>query len=69
MKMNTTNLTAAQTTAEKIAQEVFEFTLAKRKSDSLDFHEVSVWSLEDALTRAYLAGLAAAENPPDEAGW
>jgi hypothetical protein len=31
-------------------------TLEERKSDSLDFHEVSVWSLKKALQEAYEAG-------------
>ena len=37
-------------------------TLAERKSDSLDFHEVSVWGLKDALLAAYELGLAAAKK-------
>ena len=36
-------------------------TLEHRKSDRLDFHEVSVWSVEAALNAAYDAGYAAAE--------
>lgn len=45
---------------EKIAQEVLGVeTLETRMSDSLDFHEVSVWGLEEALKRAYEAGKAA----------
>lgn len=32
-------------------------TLEQRFSDSLDFHEVSVWSLEEALKAAYELGL------------
>lgn len=31
-------------------------TLRERKSDSLDFHEVSVWGLRAALQAAYEAG-------------
>ena len=31
-------------------------TLTARKSDSLDFHEVSVWGLLEALRLAYSAG-------------
>ncbi len=31
-------------------------TLRERKSDSLDFHEVSVWGLRAALQAAYKAG-------------
>jgi hypothetical protein len=34
-------------------------TLETRKSDSLDFHEVSVWSLRSALLCAYEAGRTA----------
>jgi hypothetical protein len=32
-------------------------TLETRKSDSLDFHDVAVWCLKDALAAAYDAGL------------
>jgi len=31
-------------------------TLTPQNSDSLDFHEVSVWSLKAALEEAYKAG-------------
>lgn len=34
-------------------------TLETRNSDSLDFHDVAVWSLKDALQEAYEAGLKA----------
>ena len=34
-------------------------TLAERKSDRLDFHEVAVWSVKAALEAAYQAGIAA----------
>ncbi len=51
---------AAKTTEELfegIAQNVQMIeTLRSRDSDSLDFHEVSVWSLRDALRLAYEAG-------------
>ena len=33
-------------------------TLETRNSDSLDFHDVAVWSLKDALQEAYEAGKA-----------
>mgnify|MGYP003502186415 CR=1 FL=1 len=36
-------------------------TLATRNSDSLDFHEVDVWSLRRALRSAYRAGRDAAK--------
>mgnify|MGYP001244426699 CR=1 FL=1 len=31
-------------------------TLETRNSDSLDFHDVAVWSLKEALQEAYEAG-------------
>jgi phage terminase Nu1 subunit (DNA packaging protein) len=34
-------------------------TLETRNSDSLDFHDVAVWSLKGALQEAYEAGLSA----------
>jgi hypothetical protein len=37
-------------------------TLQTRRSDSLDFHDVSVWCLRDALEAAFNAGLQAAEE-------
>lgn len=35
-------------------------TLETRNSDSLDFHDVAVWSIRAALEEAYAAGQAAA---------
>ncbi len=44
-------------TLEAIANEhLFIETLETRKSDSLDFHEVSVWGVKEALEAAYQAG-------------
>lgn len=37
-------------------------TLETRKSDSLDFHDVAVWSVKAALEAAYRAGLAAGKE-------
>ena len=37
-------------------------TLETRKSDSLDFHDVAVWSVKAALEAADRAGLAAAKE-------
>ena len=34
-------------------------TLQEQKSDSLDFHELAVWQLEDIIQRAYNMGRAA----------
>uniref|UniRef100_A0A7C2P9Z6 DUF6900 domain-containing protein n=1 Tax=Schlesneria paludicola TaxID=360056 RepID=A0A7C2P9Z6_9PLAN len=40
-----------------IARRVFRIpTLDTRKSDSLDFHEVAVWDILQALRLAYRAG-------------
>jgi hypothetical protein len=32
-------------------------TLETRKSDSLDFHDVAVWSIKAALEDAFIAGM------------
>ena len=41
----------------KIAKQVLRIpTLDSRRSDRLDFHEVSVWNVKQALLQAYLAG-------------
>lgn len=48
-------------TIARIARDVLRIeTLETRKSDSLDFHEVAVWSVKEALEAAYRAGEAAA---------
>lgn len=47
----------------RIAQEhLLIDTLETRNSDSLDFHDVSVWGVKEALIAAYQAGLAAAQK-------
>ena len=41
----------------KIARDVLGIeTLKTRRSDRLDFHEVAVWTMKEALRRAYFAG-------------
>lgn len=43
---------------EKIVKNILNIdTLETRNSDSLDFHEVSVWQLKEALQSSYLLGL------------
>jgi len=80
MAMRSTRRTTMQTTNKKrpskkeptvdellvaIAKETLHIdTLETRKSDSLDFHEVAVWSVKAALEAAYRAGLAAAREEP-----
>lgn len=40
-----------------IATKVLGFeTIETRKSDGLDFHEVAVWTVKEALELAFLAG-------------
>lgn len=63
VSMRTTPENAMQKTLEKIALDHFFIdTLETRKSDSLDFHEVSVWAVKFALEAAYRAGLEAAQK-------
>jgi len=58
-----TSQTAPADLMAGIAKEhLFIETLEERKSDSLDFHEVSVWGIQAALESAYAAGLAAARE-------
>ncbi|MCP3104242.1 hypothetical protein LZ198_35805 [Myxococcus sp. K15C18031901] len=55
---------APEATLERIARETLDIeTLETRDSDSLDFHDVPVWRLKDALEAAYRAGLSAANSP------
>lgn len=52
-----------QKTLEKIALDhLFIDTLETRNSDSLDFHDVSVWAVKSALEAAYRAGQEAAQK-------
>jgi len=45
----------------EIAQRRFFLeTLETRNSDQLDFHDVAVWAIRDALAEAYEAGRSAA---------
>jgi len=39
-------------------------TLETRKSDSLDFHDLAVWSIKEALQRAYEAGRQETADEP-----
>ena len=41
--------------------------IAREHLDSLDFHDVAVWGVKDALLAAYQAGQCAASTPPAEA--
>lgn len=53
----------AEKTIERIARDILRIeTLETRKSDSLDFHDVAVWSIKEALEAAYRAGQEAARR-------
>lgn len=41
---------------EKIAQDYLGFTLKTQNSDGLDFHDVAVWGIRQAMELAYEAG-------------
>ena len=48
---------AAESAAEAIAKRVLRLeTLEARNADALDFHELAVWSIREALVAAYNAG-------------
>ena len=63
---NKTATKAAQQLDQLLARialdHLFIETLATRNSDSLDFHDVSVWGVKSALEAAYQAGLAAGQS-------
>jgi len=48
---------------QKIAAQVLRVpTLTTRNSDRLDFHELSVWQIKEALEQAYAAGFKAGQE-------
>ena len=52
---------------ERIARDVLGVeTLETRKSDGLDFHDLAVWKLREALADAYMAGMCDFDNRPPE---
>lgn len=58
--------TARDNAINRIAREALGLeTLETRRMDSLDFHDLAVWTIRDALERAYEAGRKAA--PPTRA--
>ena len=69
--MRKTTTMAAQQLDQLLARialdHLFIETLATRNSDSLDFHDVSVWGVKSALMAAYQAGLAAGQNATSKA--
>jgi len=55
-KPNDTNSAPEALLAELALQHLGIETLATRNSDSLDFHDVAVWAIRDALEAAWQAG-------------
>ena len=54
---------AAEIAVADIAQRLLHLdTIATRNSDVLDFHELAVWTIREALVAAYNAGAQAAGN-------
>jgi len=57
--------TAREKAIERIAREALGLeTLETRRMDDLDFHDLAVWTIKDALERAYEAGRKAAPPQP-----
>ena len=57
--------TARDTTISRIAREALGLpTLETRRMDSLDFHDLAVWNIREALERAYEVGRQSVPPPP-----
>lgn len=55
----------AEIAVADIAQRLLHLdTIATRNSDALDFHELAVWTIREALVAAYSAGAAASGHAP-----
>jgi len=66
MKTSKTATAKVQPYAAKIAREILNLeTLETRRMDSLDFHELAVWEIREALEAAYNAGRQAANAKPE----
>ena len=52
------DLELATAAARRVAADCLKIELEVRGSDGLDFHDLSVWSLREALVAAYQAGAA-----------
>lgn len=50
---------------ERIARETLDIPFVhRRKASGLDFYEVAVWNIADALEEAFNAGMMAAQGHP-----
>ena len=55
-------------TLDRIAQEILNLhTLDTRHSDALDFHDLAVWNIKEALEAAYMAGQEAGKKQAESA--
>jgi len=55
-------------TIDRIAHEILDLdTLDTRNSDSLDFHDLAVWRIKEALEAAYTAGREAGKKQAESA--
>ena len=61
-KTKNTKARKMEAAAEAIRKRLGLETLADRKRDALDFHEISVAALRDAIAIAFEAGFDAAES-------
>ncbi|MBK8285763.1 MAG: hypothetical protein IPK97_13350 [Ahniella sp.] len=58
-----TDTNAAQVAVAEAARRFLHIeSLASRNADALDFHELAVWSIREALAAAFEAGAASATN-------
>jgi len=63
MKTTKTATAKVQPYAAKIAREILDLeTLETRRMDSLDFHELAVWEIREALEAAFNAGRQAGKS-------
>ena len=64
MTINNNSNSARDQQLQQIALDhLFIATIETRSSDSLNFHDVSVWAIKTALQAAFEAGRNAAANP------
>jgi hypothetical protein len=61
-------MTTKNTLLQRIAAQYLELeTLETRNADDLDFHDLAVWAIREALEAAYQAGVeAAAQGQPKQ---
>jgi len=59
MKTTTTKTSTNEKAIAEIARRILRIeTIETRNSDALDFHDLAVWNIREALEAAYEAGMA-----------